>query len=215
MLEKKIIKIIEIFTLGFVFPILVVYFSLSNYILIFLWMIFLYTFIIFIKLYKEANLFKNAFNLIHLRKYFFIIIIRWFFALIILYYFTKFLFPEKLFLLQKNDDLLLYKIFILYPIFSAFPQEFIFCTFFFRRYKSLFKNEKTMIVMSSLIFCFAHIFVINWVAPLLGIFGGLLFALTYSKTKSLLLVSFEHALYGNTLFFLGLGWFFWGGSVGN
>ena len=63
MLEKKITKIIEIFTLGFVFPIFVVYFSLSNYILIFLWMIFLYTLIIFIKLYKEANLFKNAFNL--------------------------------------------------------------------------------------------------------------------------------------------------------
>ena len=74
MLEKKIIKIIEIFTLGFVFPILVVYFSLSNYILIFLWMIFLYTFIIFIKLYKEANLFKNAFNLIKLRKYFFLLL---------------------------------------------------------------------------------------------------------------------------------------------
>ena len=71
MLEKNIIKIIEIFTLGFVFPILVVYFSLSNYILIFLWIIFLYTFIIFIRLYKEPNLFKNAFNLIQLRKYFF------------------------------------------------------------------------------------------------------------------------------------------------
>ena len=39
MLEKKIIKIIEIFTLGFVFPILVVYFSLSSYILIFLFSI--------------------------------------------------------------------------------------------------------------------------------------------------------------------------------
>ena len=71
MLEKNIIKIIEIFTLGFVFPILVVYFSLSNYILIFLWIIFLYTFIIFIRLYKEPNLFINAFNLIQLRKYFF------------------------------------------------------------------------------------------------------------------------------------------------
>jgi hypothetical protein len=70
-----------------------------------------------------------------------------------------------------------------------------------------------MIIMSSLIFCFAHIFAVNWVAPLLGIFGGFLFATTYSKTKSLLLVSFEHALYGNALFFIGLGWFFWGGSV--
>ena len=84
MLEKNIIKIIEIFTLGFVFPILVVYFSLSNYILIFLWIIFLYTFIIFIILYKEANLFKNAFHLLKLRKYFFIIIVRWFFALVLL-----------------------------------------------------------------------------------------------------------------------------------
>ena len=79
MLEKKIIKITEIFTLGFVIPILVVYFSLSNYILIFLWIIFLYTFIIFIKLYKEANLFKNAFNLIKLRKYFFLLFYDGFF----------------------------------------------------------------------------------------------------------------------------------------
>ena len=39
--------------------------------------------------------------------------------------------------------------------------------------------------MSSIIFCFAHIFVINWVAPLLSIFGGLIFALTYNKTKSI------------------------------
>ena len=69
--------------------------------------------------------------------------------------------------------------------------------------------------MSSLIFCFAHIFVLNWVAPFLGFFGGIIFARTYSKTRSLLLVSIEHALYGNTLFLLGLGWFFWGGSVSN
>ena len=69
--------------------------------------------------------------------------------------------------------------------------------------------------MSSIIFCFAHIFVINWVAPLLGYIGGLIFANTYRKTKSLFIVTLEHALYGNTLFFLGLGWFFWGGSVGN
>ena len=49
----------------------------------------------------------------------------------------------------------------------------------------------------------------------LGIFGGYIFASTYKKTKSLLIVSIEHALYGNTIFFLGLGWFFWGGSVVN
>ena len=63
MLEKKIIKIIEIFTLGFVFPILIVYFSLSNYILIFLWIIFLYSLIIFLLLYKEDNAFKKSLKL--------------------------------------------------------------------------------------------------------------------------------------------------------
>ena len=118
-----------------------------------------------------------------------------------------------LFLIQKNDISLLYKIFIFYPFISAVPQEFIFCSFFFIRYKSLFRNEKNLVLTSAIIFCFAHIFSINWVAPFLSLFGGLMFANTYKKTKSLILVSLEHALYGNSLFALGLGWFFWGGSV--
>ena len=69
--------------------------------------------------------------------------------------------------------------------------------------------------MSSITFCFAHVFFLNWIAPLLGFFGGLMFAKTYLKTRSLFIVSIEYALYGNTLFFLGLGWFFWGGSTSN
>ena len=215
MLEKNLIKIIEIAILGFLFPVSVVYFRLSNYILFFLWIIFFYALIIYLTLYYEKSHLKKLLKLSKHKKYILLIIFRWFFLCIVLYYFTKFFSPNRLFLLQKENLELLYKIFIFYPIFSAFPQEFIFCSFFFKRYRSLFKSEKKMIIMSSLIFCFAHIFAINWVAPLLGIFGGLLFAITYSKTKSLLLVSFEHALYGNTLFFIGLGWFFWGGSVGN
>ena len=132
-----------------------------------------------------------------------------------LYFFTNILFPEKLFIIQKsNQNSLLYKILLFYPMLSAFPQEFIFCKFFFKRYLSLFKSEQNLVLMSSIIFCFAHIFAINWVAPFLGYIGGLIFANTYRKTQSLFIVSFEHALYGNTLFFLGLGWFFWGGSVG-
>ena len=135
------------------------------------------------------------------------------FLSIMLYLFTYFLFPEKLFSIQKSDPALLYKIYFLYPLLSAFPQEFIFCSFFFKRYKSIFVNDNTIIFVSAIVFCFAHIFAINWVAPFLSIFGGLIFANTYKKTNSLLLVSLEHSLYGNTLFYLGLGWFFWGGSV--
>ncbi len=215
MLEKNFFKYVEIIVLGFIFPIIIVGLKLSNFILLFLWTICFYCLVIY-SLKHKFN-FNNSiyFTIKQHKKYIFFIILRWILASIFLFFFTKHLFPEKLFLIQKNSDNLIYKIFIFYPILSALPQEFIFCTFFFSRYKNLFKSKKSMIFMSSIIFCFAHIFVINWIAPLLGYIGGLIFAQTYMRTKSLFLVTVEHSLYGNTLFFLGLGWFFWGGSVGN
>ena len=195
------------------FPLIVLYLNLSKYILPCLWTVFIYAFIIYFFFYKGKVDIKGFFKNLYIKKYTVFIFIRWIILSIILYYFTYFLFPEKLFAIQKSDSTLLYKIFLLYPLFSAFPQEFIFCSFFFKRYKSIFKNDNTLIYVSSIVFCFAHIFAINWVAPFLSIFGGLIFANTYKKTNSLLLVSLEHSLYGNTLFYLGLGWFFWGGSV--
>jgi hypothetical protein len=38
-----------------------------------------------------------------------------------------------------------------------------------------------------------------------GVAGGILFALTYAMTRSLMTSMIEHALYGNYLFTLGLG----------
>jgi hypothetical protein len=46
---------------------------------------------------------------------------------------------------------------------------------------------------------------------ILTFFGGYLFAYTYAKTRSLLLVSIEHALYGCLLYTIGLGRFFYTG----
>lgn len=209
------IKACEILLIGFLFPLTIIYFGLSRYILFFIWLVFFYTLFVYVFFYKSKNILfciyqiKSNFNL----NYFYLIIIRWIIVSILLYLFTSEFFPEKLFIIQKENPTVMYAVLLLYPVFSAFPQEFIFCTFFFKRYKSIFKKEYILIFMSALIFCFAHIFFINWVAPLLSLFGGLMFATTYSKTNSLLLVSIEHALYGNTLFFIGLGWFFWGGSV--
>lgn len=215
MILSKYLKIIELFFLGFLFPLTIVIFNFSQYILFFLWTVSIYGLIILLFLYRKKITFKNLFqiNFNENRAYVWVIFIRWILFSFLLYIFTYYLFPDKLFLIQKNNIDLLYKIFILYPFFSAFPQEFIFCTFFFIRYKSLFKNEKTLVITSAVIFCFAHIFSINWVAPFLSIFGGFIFANTFKKTKSLIIVSLEHSLYGNTLFALGLGWFFWGGSV--
>ncbi len=209
------LKIFELLILGFIFPLTVVYFKLSQFILLFLWIISFYAVLTLLIFYRKEISFKKLFyvNIFKNKIYIYKIILRWMIFSFFLYVFTSFFFPEKLFGIQKQDINLLYKIFIFYPFFSAFPQEFIFCTFFFIRYKSLFKKEKTLVIISALVFCFAHIFSINWVAPLLSFFGGLIFASTFKKTKSLTLVSIEHSLYGNSLFAIGLGWFFWGGSV--
>ena len=212
---SKYLKIIELIFLGIVFPSAILFFNLSKYVLIYLWVIFIYaTFIYILVYYKKKDLthfFDVKIRLYY--KYYIILLIRWIFFSILLFFFTLFIFPEKLFIIQKNNEQLIYKIFLFYPLLSAFPQEFIFCTFFFNRYKNLFHTKREMIVMSALIFCLAHIYFINLVAPLLSLFGGFLFAYTYNKTKSLFITTIEHSLYGNTLFFIGLGWFFWGGSV--
>jgi len=70
-----------------------------------------------------------------------------------------------------------------------------------------------MILASALVFAFAHVLYINWIAPLLSFIAGIIFATTYAKTKSLALVTIEHGLYGNALFLVGLGWYFYGGAV--
>jgi hypothetical protein len=45
----------------------------------------------------------------------------------------------------------------------------------------------------------------NTLVLFLTFLGGVLFALTYNKTRSTLLVSIEHAIYGSWLFTVGMG----------
>ncbi len=70
-----------------------------------------------------------------------------------------------------------------------------------------------MMIASAVMFAYAHLLYINPVAPTLSLLGGLIFASTYLKTKSLALVTIEHGLYGNVLFLIGLGYYFYGGNV--
>jgi len=55
-------------------------------------------------------------------------------------------------------------IFLLYPLWSVVPQELIYRSFFFNRYKVLFRNEKVMAVASAAFFAFLHIVFNNWIA---------------------------------------------------
>ena len=70
-----------------------------------------------------------------------------------------------------------------------------------------------MVLASSVVFAYAHVLFINPVAPTLSFIAGLIFASTYMKTRSLALVSIEHGLYGNAMFIIGLGWYFYSGSM--
>ncbi len=98
---------------------------------------------------------------------------------------------------------------ILYPILSAFPQEIVYRSFFFKRYGNLFKNKKVLIFVNAFLFSFAHIIYLNPIVVIFTFIGGLLMAISYAQHQSLFKVSVEHGLYGNIVFSSGLGNYFY------
>ncbi len=112
---------------------------------------------------------------------------------------------ELLFNVLLNKPKLWVFILFVYSFFSVYPQELIYRTFYFDRYKMFFSNERLFIFINAMVFALAHIFFRNTLVLVLTFLGGLLFALTYNKTKSTLLVSIEHAIYGCWLFTVGMG----------
>lgn len=92
-----------------------------------------------------------------------------------------------------------------YTTFSVYPQELIYRTLYFQRYEVLFKSKSLFIFVNAIVFSLAHIFYRNPLVLLMTFLGGILFALTYDKTKSTLLVSIEHTIYGCWLFTVGMG----------
>nr|MBI1228778.1 CPBP family intramembrane metalloprotease [Cytophagales bacterium] len=179
---------------------------------LFLWSICIYGWIIFRRTEKisQSELWRlDALNFKNLS----LVFIRWIICSIFIIIFTYFFDPERLFYLVKNRPEIIPSIMIGYPIASALPQEFIFCTFFFARYRVFFQSDKAIVLASAIVFAYAHVLYINPIAPIFSFFGGLIFAHTYLKTKSLALVTIEHGLYGNALFVIGLGWYFFHGYV--
>ena len=69
----------------------------------------------------------------------------------------------------------------------------------------MFKNELLFLFVNAILFSLAHMFFKNSLVIILTFFGGLLFAFTFNNTKSTLLVSIEHAIYGSWLFTVGMG----------
>lgn len=117
--------------------------------------------------------------------------------------------PELLFDFPAERPFLWMVVMVLYPILSALPQELIYRTYFFHRYGDIISLKNGTIIFSALAFSFVHIVYDNWWAVALSFVAGLLFAITYQRTKSLFWVTVEHAIYGCLVFTLGMGNYFY------
>jgi uncharacterized protein len=127
--------------------------------------------------------------------------------------FTAVFYPDRLFALVIEKPDLWVMVMVFYPLLSVLPQEIAFRRFFFERYRPLFGEGEVMLVINAAVFAYVHIVFLNPVALLFTFVGGLLFAYTYDRSRSVLLVSLEHALYGNAIYTLGLGHFFYHNGV--
>ena len=121
--------------------------------------------------------------------------------------------PERLFAFVRQRPLLWALVMVLYPVLSAYPQGIIYRVFVFHRYRDLFPGRRALIAASATAFALVHLIFHNAIAPPLSLVGGLLFAWTYERTRSSLVATFQHALFGCFLFTVGWGWYFYHGAL--
>ena len=192
-MNRKKQKLIEIFLITFFFLIFVILFQLQSFIIAML----LVTSLVIILYFKNEIIklilpreTKSILNFIFFDIFLII-------SIIIIFendVFTNELDFKKYFFISI---LLLF-----YLFFSVIPQEIIFRFLFFYRYKDYF-DQNEILLLNSLVFCFCHIIYFDIYILLFSFFGNLLFSFNYMKNKSLLLVTIEHFLIGQTLIILG------------
>lgn len=103
-------------------------------------------------------------------------------------------------------------IWVLYPLLSALPQELIFRPLFFHRYASLFRDERTALLVNAAVFSFAHLMYWSWVVAIMTFVGGWIFARSYLQ-RGFPSAWVLHAIAGNMLFTMGMGAYFYSGNV--
>jgi membrane protease YdiL (CAAX protease family) len=163
-----------------------------------------FLYVIFVLLKVENEKFKIAPNLnwIHFWKE---TLLKFLIIACLTSLFVWFTNKQMLFEVVINKPIMWIIFLLVYCFFSVYPQELLYRTFFFKRYKNLFKNESLFLFLNAILFSLAHMFFKNSLVIIITFFGGLLFAFTFNNTKSTLLVSIEHAIYGSWLFTVGMG----------
>lgn len=118
------------------------------------------------------------------------------------------LLPELFLSLPLEDPQFWVITLLIYPLISVIPQEIIFRTFFFHRYKSILPSKSTRVWVSAFFFGLAHLVYGNWIAVIMSWVGGGIFGYRYAQTRSTAVVVFEHTLWGSFIFSIGLGAYF-------
>lgn len=125
---------------------------------------------------------------------------------------TALFFPERLFGFIEERPALWTLVMVLYPFLSVYPQGLIFRGWLMHRYRRLFPTPRGLAAASAFGFAAAHLVLQNGIAFTFTLVGGWFFARTYQRSGSLLIAAVEHSLYGQFLFTIGLGWYFYGGA---
>lgn len=139
------------------------------------------------------------------KSYFKMVALRFLLLISLTVTFMLIMHPEDLFIVARKNLGMLIGISLFYSLFSVYPQEFLYRSFFYARYGDLFQSRVLLIFCNAVIFAFAHIAFKNGLVLLMTFIGGIVFSLTFFKTKSLMLTSIEHAIYGSWLFTVGMG----------
>ncbi|MGS2725959.1 CPBP family intramembrane glutamic endopeptidase [Psychroserpens sp. BH13MA-6] len=142
---------------------------------------------------------------LHWRHFFKRVLIQLLVIAILTVLYVWFMDKSQLFYVMLNKPFFWLLLLLIYSSLSVYPQELVYRTFFFERYKNMFKSQTVFVIVNALVFSLAHLFFKNTLVLIMTFIGGILFAFTYLKTKSTVMVSVEHAIYGCWLFTVGMG----------
>ena len=216
MKEKKLkCRILELFLLLFLFPSFLLFIDFESKekiaLSVFIFLLILGGLVFLFLTWKKENSFNfsiQAFkkDFVSYGKNWYYLFFRFLIGMLLTGVVMYFYRGDEIFstILNHPDKWLL--ISFVYLFISVYPQEFIYRCFFVYRYKMLFKKQiKILFLVNATLFSLAHLFFRSPLILLLTFIGGLFFMHTYRQSKSIHIVSVEHALYGSWLFALGIG----------
>ena len=120
--------------------------------------------------------------------------------------------PAKLWVFPRTHPRFWLVVMACYPVFSVFAQGILYRWLFERRYAPVFPSRAASLAAGAVAFSFAHVLFRNGWALAFTLVGGVLFLSSYRRTRSVLFSDIEHALYGDFLFTVGWGAYFFEGT---